>query len=330
MGRVYRRLAFTLVELLVVIAIIGILVSLLLPAVQSAREAARRSACINNLKQIGLGALNHESGIQHFPTGGWGWAWVGDADRGFSEDQPGGWMYNLLPYIEETALHGASSDGDPDTLTTKQLEGAREAITNPISIINCPSRRAPIAYPKPWDGTFLARNSAPNPTDHNVAGRICYAANSGDLGNPHGAGPGSLEASATFDWPDYGSTGVMFLRSTVTIADIVDGTSHTYLAGEKYLNPQHYTTGMTGADNETWCTGWNNDNYRSAGIGTQVLPPKQDTLGFEDGVRFGGPHVAGFNVVMCDGSVRTIAYSVDGMTHRFLGNRADEQPIPEL
>ena len=76
------RRGFTLVELLVVIAIIGILVALLLPAIQAAREAARRNSCKNNLKQLALGCLNHESSAGYFPSGGWGNNWVGDADRG--------------------------------------------------------------------------------------------------------------------------------------------------------------------------------------------------------------------------------------------------------
>ncbi len=97
--------AFTLVELLVVITIIGILISLLLPAVQSAREAARRLQCSNNLKQFGLAALNHEEANGFLPSSGWGWTWVGDPDRGFGARQPGGWIYNLLPYLEQETLH---------------------------------------------------------------------------------------------------------------------------------------------------------------------------------------------------------------------------------
>ena len=98
------RWAFTIVELLVVIAIIGILVAMLLPAVQAARESARRQQCSNNLKQLTLAAFNHHHAARQFPTGGWGWWWVGDPDRGFSNRQPGGWIFNLMPFTEKARL----------------------------------------------------------------------------------------------------------------------------------------------------------------------------------------------------------------------------------
>ena len=96
---------FTLVELLVVIAIIGVLIALLLPAIQAAREAARRTECSNQLRQLAISFHNHHDTVGHLPTGGWGWPWLGYPEEGFGKEQPGGWMYNILPYIEQKNLH---------------------------------------------------------------------------------------------------------------------------------------------------------------------------------------------------------------------------------
>lgn len=114
----------SLIELLVVVAVTTILMALLLPAIQSARGGARRAQCANNLTQLSRGCLGHEVTHGHYPTGGWGWRWVLDSDRGFGVDQPGGWIGNVLPYIEEESLHASVSDGQPDELTEHQLSQA--------------------------------------------------------------------------------------------------------------------------------------------------------------------------------------------------------------
>ena len=108
------RGGFTLVELLVVITIIGILIALLLPAVQAAREAARQAQCRNNLKQLALACLNHEQIHRFLPTNGWGTYWEGDPDRGVAKSQPGGWVFNVLPYIEQPTIHDLGK-GQPST-----------------------------------------------------------------------------------------------------------------------------------------------------------------------------------------------------------------------
>ena len=139
------RCGFTLIELLIVITIIGILISLLLPAVQSAREAARRTQCNNNLKQIGLAALNHESGLKHLPTGGWSYlSFAGNADRGAGYDQSGPLLFNILPYMEQTSLYGLSSrktGSDLQTAVTTMLQ-------TPLAVFYCPSRRQAKTYPQ--------------------------------------------------------------------------------------------------------------------------------------------------------------------------------------
>ena len=101
-GTLDRR-AFTLVELLVVIAIIGILMAVITAGNSSSavRLPAARSAK-NNLEQLGFAAIAHFGTQKFFPTSGWGWSWVGDADRGYGINQPGGWAYNILPFIEES------------------------------------------------------------------------------------------------------------------------------------------------------------------------------------------------------------------------------------
>ena len=341
------RSAFTLVELLVVIAIIGILVALLLPAVQAAREAARRNTCKNNLKQLGIGCLNHENSTSRFPTGGWGHKWVGDADRGNDWGQPGGWIYNILPFIEETALHDLPSDGQPLMHTDPQLDGAHQMLLNPITIINCTSRRQSGVHENTEHRGKLAINSAVIPNGDAVAvGRSDYACSSGDQRYSHGSGPNGgaiAQRYPDFDWISANTTGayafgngeftgIIFERSEIGMQHITDGTSKTYLAGEKYLPSNRYETGQDTGDNETWCTGFNNDNCRSAFADPNDLEsnpgPLLDRVATlsdvnEFGGIFGSAHPVGFHMVFCDGHVEMFGYDIDLDLHMRQGNRKD-------
>lgn len=319
--------AFTLVELLVVIAIIGVLVALLLPAVQAAREAARRTQCKNNLKQLGLGMLNHVSAHGFFPSGGWGWQWTGDPDRGTGKGQPAGWNYPLLPYVEEQAVHDMGADGQPDTITTPQRDGARERDRRPIVAFVCPSRRIPRLYPRPKGQVYI--------NGHPVveAGVIDYAANAGDGPIAFDNGPPDLASAQDFDWNRSGvmdSTGISFGRSEIRIADIVDGTTHTYMLGEKFLSNDRYADGMATDDDMGMYEGCAWDTYRwtfadlTNGTG---WTPLQDRPGIDRPELFGSSHTDGCQFVLCDGSVRTISYSIDPLNHARLGNRADEQTV---
>jgi prepilin-type N-terminal cleavage/methylation domain-containing protein/prepilin-type processing-associated H-X9-DG protein len=341
---VRRRAAFTLVELLVVIAIIGILVALLLPAIQAAREAARRTQCTNQLKQLAIGALTHEDVQKHFPTGGWGWGWVGDADRGFGADQPGGWLYNILPFMEETARHDLPKDGKPDDMTPPQLEGARLLVLDPVPILLCPSRRtgAFANWEKPLQ---FAVNAAKNPISARNAyyiGRSDYAANIGDYYSGGNGGPAAFAVLGIFRWfnetnglvidnppgknPD-GSlyfNGISFQRSEIGIHHITDGTSKTYFCGEKYLDAAEYESGKDTGDNENWTSGFQNDTYR----GTHERP-LQDTPGVERGDIFGSAHHSVFHMAWCDGHVAAVGYDVDPKVHQYSGNRRDGEVIPD-
>ncbi len=364
-----RVRGFTLVELLVVIAIIGILVALLLPAIQAAREAARRSQCVNNLKQLSLASLNHHDTTGHFPSGGWGWFWVGDPDRGFGEDQPGGWAFSVMPFTEEGNAYKFASDGDPVAISQRQLDAMLEVLNKPLLLLGCPSRRGGSRpFPKPQDGPYYARNCAQatgsgrgsTPDPH--AGRGDYAINCGDQpANEAGSGPGGgvmtavpdpktittwclsatgkkIGSGSCHDGTTHAATGISFLRSEVAISHVTDGTSKTYLIGEKFILPKEYETGWDSGDNETWCTGYNNDNFR-----TSYVPPSQDTdnnahrVPYQGDARaypgryiFGSVHSAGLNMSYCDGHVETVTYDIDPYLHRSLGNRGDGSTAGEI
>jgi prepilin-type N-terminal cleavage/methylation domain-containing protein len=126
-----RRRAFSLTELLFVIAIIGIVIALLLPAVHRVRESAARVKCANNLKQVGLACHMVDSIYLHLPTGGWGYLWVGDATRPSGPSQPGGWIFQVLPFVEQESVFNLAVS----------RAGVVQMVGTPLGLFNCSSRR---------------------------------------------------------------------------------------------------------------------------------------------------------------------------------------------
>ena len=330
-----RKSGFTLVELLVVIAIIGILISLLLPAVQAAREAARNLQCKNHLKQMGTASMVHENTHGFFPSGGWSVRWIGDPDRGLGKDQPGSWFYSILPYMELQSLFDLPGDGNGGQITVTQKIGSRTLVQTPVATFNCPSRRAAKLYP---DGGWLWAHNMQRPESGARAdyggncGEYSVTGNSGTIAPNAQAGLNQVEAG-TYKWTEpndvngHGSdNGVIYRLSEVKIRDITDGTSTTYLAGEKYLTPDNYETGTDSSDNETLYAGYDRDTviYTKNSITCQ---PRQDQAGYANQYGFGSAHAAGFNVVFCDGSVKSQSYEIDLLLNCRLGARNDGEII---
>jgi prepilin-type N-terminal cleavage/methylation domain-containing protein/prepilin-type processing-associated H-X9-DG protein len=326
MQRSIRNNAFTLVELLVVIAIIGILIALLLPAIQAAREAGRRLQCSNNLKQMGLAALSHLDSQRIYPTGGWSWWMMGDPDLGYRKRQPGSWCYNILPWMELRAIHEGGKGGTP---AEKSL-AANRLSHYPLGVFACPTRRPPMLFAKPF-GASVAYNADNNSPSDNVENRGDYAACAGHKSKYLYYGVPTMPGVDTYSMPNL-LTGVSFLYSEVKVSDIRDGTSHTIYAGEKNLNPDRYYTGDDWADNESLFHGFDNDTTRFTGsldpntgiLSTTDSQPKRDRHGFDDQYRFGSAHAAACNFVMCDGSVQGISYEIDPVTYIKLGGRDEK------
>lgn len=337
----------TLVELLVVVTIIALLVALLLPAVQSVRETARRVQCGNNLKQLGAGALQHEAAHGFYPSGGWGCYWGGDPDCGFGPQQPGGWIYNLLPYIEQQPLW---STGTGLPAAQKQTAAVTVFATS-LSLLTCPSRRSARTYP--CAGSFAVYNCGTIP----LAAKTDYVASVGGgptntshviyydgpqqgtdprtpipnaLTNPWASHSGNSAYTAARVQMQAERAGVSYLLSRVTAANITDGSSSTYLIGEKYLNPDHYTTGSgQWTDNRGMYQGEDADTCGWSINGTEFerLRPMQDRSGLNRDYTFGSAHAGSLSMVFADGSVRPVPYDLDPQVHSRLGNRKDGQAV---
>jgi prepilin-type N-terminal cleavage/methylation domain-containing protein len=313
----HRKRGFTLVELLVVIAIIGVLVALLLPAIQAARESARRLECSNHLRQLGQACINHVDSLKFFPVGGWGWGWAGEADRGFGTAQPGGWVYNILPYMEQRQLH--------DLNKGYNAAGGQLAAATALGVHYCPTRRAPLPYPYIHGSPFV------NIARPAMTGRTDYAGNAGDVFEQCPFGPGSYQDGDSWSaqyWATYpggvqNATGIFCIHGVLKLTQITDGTSHTYLLGERYLNSDRYTDGIACDNDQGWDLGYDFDINRWT-TNDPAFQPMRDRRGYGDcNANFGSAHAQTFNVVFCDGSTHPVRYEIDLEAHRRLGCRND-------
>lgn len=298
-----RRSGFTLVELLVVIAIIGILIALLLPAVQAAREAGRRTQCANNLYNLGIAFQGHVQAHGVFPTaGGPDWTWHMTYKNGLpvvGSEQHGGWGFQILPYIEATNvwLGGGPNTSDQDR--------SQMAISTTHALLFCPSRRQPEAVvaadwrSNPWQ----INKSFPN-------AKLDYAAGSHSTSSQQLHGVGVVTKYPVATKP----------------AAVHDGLSNTLLLAEKRVNLGCLGRLMVN-DNEGYTCGWNHDTMRHTT--RQPMPDFRNGENCQDAGNdvFGSSHPGGVQAVLCDSSVRFLNYDIELETFKRLGDKKDNKPV---
>lgn len=315
-----QRKAFTLVELLVVIAIIGVLVALLLPAVQAAREAARRAQCANNLRQIGIALHNYESAMQTFPPGFISQVtgtWPGGGNDPVPESGPG-WSFfaMILPQVEQTALHQQINFGKPITDSVNQ-----PARSTTLPMYRCPSdtwKRPVTAYPTSLNITDLAP--------------VSYV---GCLG---GGNPSNAPAyTAMYEQQPF--NGMFHRNESVTIGDIRDGTSNTIGIGER--SSMFAPNGWAGVI-PTAQTVFSPEIAAQRGqtVGQTARPAitmaavhvrsgGPNAAGGSPG-GFWAPHPGGCYFLLMDSSTRPIQTDVDLTVFRALAGRNDGIPISQF
>ena len=329
-----RRFAFTLIELLVVIAIIAILIGLLLPAVQKVREAAARSTCQNNLKQIGLAAMSYESARGYLPPGNFGpWPDRNNGETGYdySYDTLTGGLVPILPYMEQDNIFRLLPEYLTRELSSKPTEAffygydevpATDAVAkNKIKTFICPSENTPIATNVQYGWTYVSGAGAEYVTFYQKANSDYGATNYAPVGGAAGT-RGSTNSPSIAPGQNLAQyAGIFGNRSRTTIVGITDGTSNTLMYGE--------TTAAFDAAKVTTQKMW----ISMAGL-TTSLGMNADQTQANNRFRFNSRHTGIVQFTLGDGSVRGVKFgntftrnpaSVDWITFQQMSGKADGQ-----
>jgi prepilin-type N-terminal cleavage/methylation domain-containing protein/prepilin-type processing-associated H-X9-DG protein len=340
-----RRGAFTLVELLVVIAIIGILVALLLPAIQAAREAARRISCANNIKNIGLACINFHDANKHLPVSisykpedrDRNCVWIGPANgkMALSNGGPGyngrGWMVDILPAMEETALYDAIVEslktykGDFDIKGPAKGTGMgappiRKMLEQQIPWLACPSDASARPSTKQWGWDFGGQVTI---------GTTCYKGVIGDaalseMGCEDGAGSGGNppfpNLGARPDCHNTADCPGLLWRGTylnhVPFRKVTDGTSKTFMVGESVVEQSYHSAALVSEGD--WATCGNPLNYFVIPADEAKLKPPPYWMAARG---FKSNHPGGAHFVMADGSVHFVNDDIDHNIYRARSTR---------
>jgi len=351
--RAHRSLGFTLVELLVVIAIIGILVALLLPAVQAAREAARRSTCKNNLHQLGLATQLHVNTYSVFPSGANG----GDSVEGSM------WSYYIMPFIEETGLQSGSEIGEsnvnnqwasPSPYSSEAIYGQKgnqniRLVETIVPVFRCPSQDLPDhVHDVSFDGWHVMKR-VPGTYLGSASGLVtdAYKARSPIPGGR----PAGTHRMAGLD-------GVLFNFSRIKPSRITDGLSKTLLIGEGYFDVSASLTKAIQKEpaesnwKDIWYFGSDDIDTSESGfeshdlteaVGSTAVPINHQNQYINQGLdycasppsapcqqvqlSFGSTHSGGVQVLRCDGSVDFIEENLDKTAWRDLATRSGQEQV---
>ena len=335
---------FTLIELLVVIAIIAVLIALLLPAVQQAREAARRTQCKNNLKQLGLACHNYHDVFQQFPH---------NYDGRARQDQLGqwqngtgcfGWIVMALPYFDQAPLYNQFNFNDQTSSSGNTSFGWTSQVNTNLATAILPGLMCPSNPQQSRVNAYIAGAGGGNTYNNTPVGRTDYTGNMGFVAGDwrscitSDGGPipltktGAETVGQPLDAWGYnlsnlgGVNGIFSFAGTAKIRDVTDGTSNTLLIMEDH----HWANGRSKPTEITGDVGWAsamsistaanliNQNYGSAGSDVNKCHGISST------------HVGGAQILLCDGSVRFLSENIGITTLQALANRAAGQPVGEF